>query len=138
MFTPTPNTVNQNNQLQIIKYNKKKSDWKQIAAVCQFLYRGYQISISTNGDSPETSQGPVAIFGGVHFKVLLRDRFVTVEECIKWIDLHSSNGTKPIFVKKEGHVLSLHGGKGPVHREATELDVSERIQEKQSYMYETR
>jgi len=55
-------------------------------AICQFLYKGYQISISTAGRSKGACQTPICIYTGVEYQDVYKDDFSTVREAIEYID----------------------------------------------------
>lgn len=60
--------------------------FKQIDAICQFLYKGFQISISTAGRSQGACQTPVCIFTGNEYQDVFKDGLRTVEEAIEYIN----------------------------------------------------
>lgn len=57
-----------------------------IDGLCQFKYKGYQISISTSGLSKGACQTPVCVYSGEDFQQVAKDGFHTVEEAIDWIN----------------------------------------------------
>lgn len=57
---------------------------EQIADACaQFMYKGYQISMSTAGYASGACSNEVAVFDG---KDIYRYLGHSVEECILWVD----------------------------------------------------
>lgn len=63
-----------------------QGDFKPIDAICQFLYQGHQISISTSGRSQGACQTPICIFTGDNYQDVLKNGLRTVEEAIEYID----------------------------------------------------
>jgi hypothetical protein len=53
--------------------------------ICQFLFKGYQISISTAGQSHGACQTPICVYTGDNFQEVAKDGFHTVEDAIDWI-----------------------------------------------------
>lgn len=64
--------------------------FQPLDAICQFLYRGYQISLSTSGLSQGACPTEVAVFkGAADFKFELQvHQCHTVEEAIDWVNQH--------------------------------------------------
>jgi len=60
--------------------------FKPIDAICQFSYNGYQISISTSGQSQGACQTPICIYGGNDFQDVVKDGFHTVQDAIDYIN----------------------------------------------------
>ena len=61
------------------------SHYKPLDAICQFEYKGYQISISTAGLSRGACQSEVFIFGGEDRTTEIK-RVHTVQEAIEYVD----------------------------------------------------
>lgn len=60
--------------------------FKNIDAICQFSYNGYQISISTAGQSKGACQQPICIYSGNDFQDVVKDGFHTVQDAIDYIN----------------------------------------------------
>lgn len=76
-------------QMQIREFDilsDAQQEFKPIDAICQFLYKGFQISISTAGRSQGACQTPICIFTGDNYQDVLKNGLRTVEEAIEYID----------------------------------------------------
>ena len=68
--------------------------WVGIDGIAQFLYKGYQISMSTMGRSQGGSMHPVCVFKpGNAYQDIAKDGFNTVQEAIEWIDKQTKEMT---------------------------------------------
>lgn len=61
-------------------------NFQPIDAICQFLYRGYQISISTTGLSKGACHQGIAVYGGNDYNCCMKDNLSTVQNAIDYVN----------------------------------------------------